>query len=125
MLPVSRSTFRCNVAIRPSKPLPAQDRAELRALGCQLAYRAIEKDVGYLPHAVILAHNAVDTNRLPAHFDDAHPDDSAATRSLPSNNLQFLARIVVEASAYRRGREFADAARPREMPSRYRCDTSG
>ena len=48
------------------EPVAAQDRAELRALGRQLADRAVEVDVRDLPDTVILAQPVVDADRLAA-----------------------------------------------------------
>ena len=48
------------------EPVAAQDRAELRALGRQLADRAVEVDVRDMPDTIILAQQVVDADRLAA-----------------------------------------------------------
>src|SRR6516225_6149256 len=78
------------------EPVAAQYRAELRALGRQLANRAVEVDVRDLPDTLILTQQVVDADRLAARLDNTRPDHGARTGGLLPGHLQLLARITVE-----------------------------
>src|SRR5262249_5024067 len=78
------------------QPVAAQNRAELRALGRQLADRAVEVDVRDMPATIILAQQVVDADRLAARLGNTGPDHDGRTGGLLPGHLQLLARITVE-----------------------------